>query len=46
MREYTTEDLTGRKFRMLTVIRRDVGNDYITPSTGKRAKRYLCKCDC
>lgn len=46
MREYTTEDLTGRKFGMLTVIRRDVGNDYITPSTGRKSPRYLCQCSC
>ena len=46
MREYITEDLTGRKFGMLTVIRRDVGNDYITPSTGRKSARYICKCDC
>ena len=46
MREYTTEDLTGRKFGMLTVIRRDVGNDYITPSTGRKSARWICRCDC
>nr|DAY71092.1 MAG TPA: PVL ORF-50-like family [Caudoviricetes sp.] len=46
MREYTTEDLTGRKFGMLTVIRRDVGNDYITPSTGRKSARWICKCLC
>ena len=46
MREYTTEDLTGRKFGMITVIRRDVGNDYITPSTGRKSARWICRCDC
>nr|DAM47652.1 MAG TPA: PVL ORF-50-like family [Caudoviricetes sp.] len=46
MREYTTEDLTGRKFGMLMVIKRDVGNDYITPSTGRKSARWICKCDC
>ena len=46
MREYHTKDLTGQKFGMLTVVGRDVGNDYITPSTGRKSPRWLCKCDC
>lgn len=46
MREYHTKDLTGQKFGMLTVVGRDVGNDYITPSTGRVSPRWLCKCDC
>ena len=46
MRVYHTKDLTGQKFGMLTVVGRDVGNDYITPSTGRASPRWLCKCDC
>ena len=40
------KDLSGQKFGMLTVLKEDIGNDYINPNTGKHVKRYLCKCDC
>lgn len=37
------EDLTGRRFGLLTVIGR--GIDYVSPS-GKRRSRWLCLCEC
>lgn len=37
-------DLTGRKFERLTVIKRV--DDAVIPSSGKKVHRYLCKCDC
>ena len=40
------QDLTGQTFGMLTVIRKDEGNDYIEPGTGRHYSRYLCKCSC
>ena len=46
MRVYYTEDLTGRKFGMLTVIKRDVGNDYIYCNGTRRKSRWICKCQC
>ena len=45
MKRKHSKDLIGQKFGMLTVIKQDVGNDYIT-SDGKHTKRYICKCDC
>ena len=36
-------DLTGKKFGRLTVIKRD--EDRIQPS-GQHKARWLCKCDC
>ena len=45
MKHKHSKDLIGQKFGMLTVIKQDVGNDYIT-SDGKHTKRYICKCDC
>lgn len=38
------EDLTGRKFERLTVIKQV--EDYIYPSSGRHEPRWLCKCDC
>lgn len=37
-------DLTGMIFERLTVIKR--AEDYINPNTGKRIRRWLCKCSC
>ena len=37
-------DLTGEKFGRLTVIKR--ANDYVNPNTGKRIRKWVCKCDC
>ena len=37
-------DLTGMTFERLTVIKR--AEDYINPNTGKRIRRWLCKCCC
>lgn len=40
----TLTDLTDRVFGRLTVARR--GEDYLTPSTGKRRPRWVCVCQC
>lgn len=37
------EDLTGKKFFRLTVVRQT--EDYISPN-GKHLARWICKCDC
>lgn len=42
---YTTTDLTGKQYGMLTVLRRDE-NDYIQPKTGKHVARWICRCQC
>ena len=38
------EDLTGRTFGRLTVIRQ--AEDYVNPNTGRRRSQWLCKCSC
>lgn len=38
-----SNDLTGKKFGKLTVVKR--GDDYVSPSGAKRVQ-WLCKCDC
>ncbi len=42
-RERSFEDLTGRKFNMLTVVERV--DDYVDPK-GQRIIQWKCKCDC
>lgn len=37
-------NLVGQKFHRLIIIGR--ADDYITPKTGARGTRYICKCDC
>lgn len=37
------QDLTGRKFGKLTVLRR--ANDYVSPK-GKKSPMWLCRCEC
>lgn len=37
------DDLTGKKFNYLTVLKR--AEDYVTPK-GKHYTRWLCRCDC
>lgn len=40
------EDLSGRKFGRLTVVRRDIERDLQDKKNGKNAVHWLCKCDC
>lgn len=37
-------DLTGQKFDRLTVIKR--ADDYVNSKTGKRTRKWICKCSC
>lgn len=39
-----TEDLTGSVFGRLTVL--GIGEPYVSPNTGRKTKRWLCKCTC
>lgn len=38
------EDLTGRTFGRLTVIRQ--AEDYVNPNTGDKKAQWLCECSC
>lgn len=40
------DDLTGRKFGRLTVLRRDLGRDISNNIQGKRRVHWLCQCEC
>lgn len=39
----SVEDLTGKKFGRLTVVKR--GDDYVSPR-GQRSARWICECEC
>lgn len=47
MIEKLSRDLTGMRFGRLTVLQRcSEEDDYVSPNTGRRIHRWLCKCDC